>query len=198
MVVKVYSIGVSQSLGLGSTASSPQAPGPYGTRAQTSVVRRAHAPHAAYCMEARNTFGTMSSALASRRPRHTGWAPDMADCSASLEAGPRKPTPPLRCPLAAAPRRALTERAEHMQRVTSWGITNLRGSGRGRPYMSRIDSCESVGWGATLVRSMLHRTCWSAAKAGMTHFLHDLKLKRDDRFEIQMEHRVPRVLRAVL
>ena len=42
-------------------------------------------------------------------------------------------------------------------------------------HMSRLDSCESVGWGTTLVRSIMcigHRPT-AAAQAGRTHFLHE-------------------------
>ena len=143
--VKVHSIGVSQSLD--STASRrPRWARSHPECPKTSAVRRAHAPHAVCRMEARNIFGTMSCALASRRPRHTSWAPDMADCDASLEAGPRKPTPPLRLPW--QPRHGVrSRRTEHMQRATSC-IRNLRGRGRGDGHTRRASTSVNQSGGA--------------------------------------------------
>ena len=79
-------------------------------------------------MEARNTFGTMSCALASRRPRHTGWAPDMADCNATVWK-PARENQPRRFDFPWQPRHGVrSRRAEHMQRAPSF-IRNCAGMG---------------------------------------------------------------------
>ena len=115
MVVKVHSVGFSQSLG--SSALSPQDSRWARFPPELPNLSRSLCACAAcrmlYGVEARNTFGTMSCALASRRPRHTGWAPDMADCKASLEASPKNTNPAASTSLAAAPRRALTWSRTH-------------------------------------------------------------------------------------
>jgi hypothetical protein len=126
-VVKVHSIGVSQSLG--STASSPQVP-PATSKPQPFACAACRIPHGG-TWHATPSARTMSCALASRRPRHVQagrrtWPTD--SCNASLKAGPRKPTPPFRL-IAAAPRRArLTDGRAHAAGAVMH--QELRGSGR--------------------------------------------------------------------
>jgi hypothetical protein len=91
----------------------------------------------------------MSCALASRRPRHTGWAPapgrthGMADCNASLKTGQRKPcTPPLR--YFWQPRHTASAHGEPSIWAAGAVVTvvhrELRGSGRGDGNTSRAST----------------------------------------------------------